>query len=207
MFTSMQQQIICKKWFVLSCRRSFESPYIITPNLLTYLIKCFTMYNCWVPNRDENRDWDEEEQKRRRGGDEAETRATSERQRREQSRKQSRRQSREQSRRQRRHWAETRQRRKTGRVPCDERRKARAVTRWRSALLYRKRAVATKRAWWLSPRARNERRTSSASNAAHWSGSRARLHKARMWTMPLTRRTASARRIWMHRVTEVAYTM
>ena len=84
---------------------------------------------------------------------------------------------------------------------------ARAEIRWRSALLYRKRATPSECAWWLSPRARSERRTSSASNSAHWRCSRAQLHKSRPWTTPLTRRTASARRIWMRRVTEVAYIM
>ena len=66
--------------------------------------------------------------------------------------------------------------RKSGRVPCNDLRNVPAGNRWRSALLYRKRAITTKCAWWLSPRARSERRTSSASNAAHWSGSHARLH-------------------------------
>ena len=46
-----------------------------------------------------------------------------------------------------------------------------------------------------SNHAHNQQRlTSSASNVAYWSGSRARLHNARERTTPLTRGTANVRR-------------
>ena len=76
--------------------------------------------------------------------------------------------------------AETTRRRKTGRIPCDERGNARAGTRWESALPYRSARQPSARGDTRHAHG-NQRETemcaSSASNAAHWSGSRARLHK------------------------------
>ena len=77
----------------------------------------------------------------------------------------------------------------------------RVGTRWKA----RSYIGARKCACWRSPRARSERRTSSASNAAHSSGSREQWHKARAFTTPLTQRTASVRRIQNAPLNEGAY--
>ena len=64
---------------------------------------------------------------------------------------------------------------KTGRVPCDEREQNASRKRWKCAFLYRNAQLRASQ----TLRARQGRRSSSASNAINWSGTRARLHEAR----------------------------
>ena len=90
------------------------------------------------------------------------------------------------------------QRRKPAESRAKEKENKRVGTRWEARSYIRGRMCS----WRRLPRARSERRTSSASNAAYSSGSRTQLHKARMYTTPLTQQSANTRRMWERQVTK-----